>query len=72
MIEWRTSLYLWVQEQNVTAQAIYAARGGRCVGSSLISPPGGVPSRLNGAPVKLRYAWSVEQLVRLSSEHRGD
>jgi ribosomal protein S18 acetylase RimI-like enzyme len=53
----RTSLYLWVLEQNVDAQAFYHARGGRCVGRALVSPPGGNPSRLTGSPAKLRYAW---------------
>jgi ribosomal protein S18 acetylase RimI-like enzyme len=53
----RTGLYLWVLEQNVGAQAFYEARGGRCVGRGLASPPGGVASRLTGSPAKLRYAW---------------
>jgi len=69
VIEWRTGLYLWVQEQNVAAQAFYDARGGKCVDRALISPPGGVASRLNGSPAKLRYAWSVEQLARLYADH---
>jgi ribosomal protein S18 acetylase RimI-like enzyme len=55
----RTGLYLWVQEQNVAAQAFYAARGGTCVGRAAISPPGGIASRLTGSPAKLRYAWPV-------------
>jgi len=53
----RTGLYLWVLEQNVDAQAFYDARGGRCVGRRLASPPGGIASRLTGSPAKLRYAW---------------
>jgi ribosomal protein S18 acetylase RimI-like enzyme len=52
-----TGLYLWVLEQNVGAQAFYEARGGRCVGRGLVSPPGGIPSRVTGSPAKLRYAW---------------
>jgi ribosomal protein S18 acetylase RimI-like enzyme len=52
-----TGLYLWVLEQNVDAQAFYEARGGRCVGRGLVSPPGGIASRLTGSPAKLRYAW---------------
>ncbi|MDQ2760930.1 MAG: GNAT family N-acetyltransferase [Actinomycetota bacterium] len=64
VIERRTGLYLWVQEQNVAAQAFYEARGGECVDQAPIGLPGGVVSRLNGSPVKLRYAWSVEQLAR--------
>jgi ribosomal protein S18 acetylase RimI-like enzyme len=54
----RTGLYLWVLEQNVDAQAFYEARGGRCVGRGLASPPGAIASRLNGSPAKLRYAWT--------------
>ena len=53
----RTGLYVWVLEQNVDAQAFYEARGGSCVGRSLVSPPGGIASRLTGSPAKLRYAW---------------
>jgi ribosomal protein S18 acetylase RimI-like enzyme len=54
----RTGLYLWVLEQNVDAQAFYRARGGRCAGRGLVSPPGGITSRLAaGSPAKLRYAW---------------
>jgi hypothetical protein len=53
----RTGLYLWVLEQNVDAQAFYQARGGRCVGRGLASPPGAIASRLTGSPAKLRYAW---------------
>jgi GNAT superfamily N-acetyltransferase len=53
----RTGMYLWVLEQNVDAQAFYEARGGSCVERRLVSPPGGIASRLTGAPAKLRYAW---------------
>jgi ribosomal protein S18 acetylase RimI-like enzyme len=53
----RTGLYLWVLEQNVDAQAFYEARGGRCVGRGLASPPGGIANRITGSPAKLRYAW---------------
>jgi GNAT superfamily N-acetyltransferase len=52
-----TGLYLWVLEQNVDAHAFYEARGGRCVGRDLVTPPGGVAVRLAGSPAKLRYAW---------------
>jgi ribosomal protein S18 acetylase RimI-like enzyme len=54
----RTGLYVWVLEQNVEAQAFYEARGGRCAGRGLVSPPGGIASRVTGSPAKLRYAWS--------------
>jgi len=52
-----TGLYLWVLEQNVDGQAFYRARGGRCVDRDLVPAPGGVPSRLEGSPAALRYAW---------------
>ena len=68
-----TGLYLWVLEQNVEAQAFYAARGGRCVERHLASPPGGIARRLSGSPAKLRYAWpdpsdivALEQLMETS------
>jgi ribosomal protein S18 acetylase RimI-like enzyme len=52
-----SGLYLWVLEQNAAGQAFYAARGGACVERRAVLPPGGDPSRLNGAPMALRYAW---------------
>jgi ribosomal protein S18 acetylase RimI-like enzyme len=52
-----SGLYLWVLEQNVASQAFYEACGGQRVERAVASPPGGVPSRLNGSPTKLRYAW---------------
>lgn len=52
------AMYLWVLEQNSTAQAFYARHGGRCAERALVGAPGGVAGRLNGAPVKLRYVWS--------------
>jgi GNAT superfamily N-acetyltransferase len=53
----RTGLYLWVLEQNADARAFYDAHRWRCVGRSLLSPPGGIATRLSGSPAKLRYAW---------------
>jgi len=47
-----TGLYLWVLEQNTSAQAFYAALGGVCVERGLSAPPGG------GRPARLRYVWS--------------
>jgi GNAT superfamily N-acetyltransferase len=52
------SLYLWVLQQNTTAQQFYRACGARHVETALASPPGGDPTRLNGTPRKLRMAWS--------------
>lgn len=51
------AMYLWVLEQNPAAQAFYGAHGGRGAERALVSPPGGVPGRLNGQPAKLRYVW---------------
>jgi ribosomal protein S18 acetylase RimI-like enzyme len=59
-----TGLYLWVQEQNVAAQAFYRARGGAPVERAPIAPPGGIASRLTGAPAKLRYVWPAPEAVR--------
>jgi len=53
-----TGLYLWVLEQNTSGQAFYEALGGRRVERCPVTPPGGIPARLTGAPVKLRYAWT--------------
>jgi GNAT superfamily N-acetyltransferase len=51
-------VYLWVLEQNKSAQAFYLALGATYVGRGLARPPGDDPARLSGAPVKLRYAWA--------------
>ncbi|MBM0274290.1 GNAT family N-acetyltransferase [Micromonospora sp. STR1s_6] len=51
------SMYLWVLEQNVAAQAFYTAQGGRSVERAMVDPPGGDPERLAGTPAKLRYVW---------------
>jgi len=51
------SVYLWVLEQNTAAQQFYRAFGGTCVETAIVSPPGGVPTRLNGSPNKLRFTW---------------
>jgi hypothetical protein len=49
--------YLWVIEQNTAAQQFYQALGGTRVENAVVSPPGGVPARLNGSPRRLRFAW---------------
>ena len=60
-----SGLYLWVLEQNAGARAFYTARGGTCVETSLVSPPGGDPTRLNGSPISLRFVWpDPSRLVR--------
>ena len=58
-----SGLYLWVLEQNTPAQAFYEARGGTRVGRRLVSPPGGDPTRLNGAPSAFRYAWPNPRIL---------
>jgi hypothetical protein len=52
-----SGLYLWVLEQNAAAQAFYTAKGGTCVERAAVPPPGGDPTRLNGTPMALRFAW---------------
>ena len=52
-----SGLYLWVLQQNAAAQAFYTARGGICVETGVVSPPGGDPTRLHGSPTCLRFAW---------------
>jgi GNAT superfamily N-acetyltransferase len=52
-----TGLYLWVLEQNVDAQAFYARCRGTQVDTKLVSAPGGVAGRLNGAPNAFRIVW---------------
>ena len=54
----REPIYLWVLQQNTAAQDFYRAMGGACVEELPVLPPGGVPSRLNGRPRKLRFAWT--------------
>jgi GNAT superfamily N-acetyltransferase len=53
-----SGLYLWVLEQNCAARAFYEALGASPAGRERVTPPGGVPGRLNGAPFKLRYSWA--------------
>ena len=63
----RTGLYLWVNQQNPDAQAFYEAHGGQEVGNRPSTAPGGVPGRLHGSPIALRYAWP-DSSVLLSSQ----
>ena len=61
-------LYLWVLEQNARARAFYEALGASLVAGERVTEPGGVPGRLQGAPLKLRYAWAdAAVLVRTAS-----
>jgi ribosomal protein S18 acetylase RimI-like enzyme len=51
------AMYLWVLEQNTSAQEFYRAFGGTCVETAKVGAPGGDPARLNGTPAKLRVSW---------------
>jgi GNAT superfamily N-acetyltransferase len=51
------AMYLWVLEQNTSAQHFYFAAGASAVETSTVPPPGGDPTRLNGSPKCLRMAW---------------
>ena len=51
------AMYLWVLRQNTAAQRFYVASGAVCAETGTAAPPGGDPSRLNGAPGKLRLSW---------------
>lgn len=55
--------YLWVLEQNTTARRFYRARGGAHVEQAPVPPPGGMPSRLDGAPTMFRIAWPDASVV---------
>lgn len=57
--------YLWVLEQNAAAQQFYRARGGTCVEKAPVPPPGDVPSRLGGAPARLRMVWPDASVLAL-------
>ncbi|MFI7060207.1 GNAT family N-acetyltransferase [Kribbella sp. NPDC050124] len=51
------AMYLWVLQQNTSAQDFYVARGGVQVETATVPPPGGDPTRLNGSPKCLRMSW---------------
>jgi len=60
-------LYLWVQEQNTTAQAFYAARHGRSGDRAPITLPAGDQRNLDGHPFKLRVSWRDPAALLLPS-----
>jgi len=51
------AMYLWVLHQNTAAQQFYLAVGAANVETAPVPPPGGDPTRLNGAPDCFRMAW---------------
>jgi ribosomal protein S18 acetylase RimI-like enzyme len=57
--------HLWVLKQNAAAQQFYRARGGASAEEAPVPPPGGVSSRLNGAPAMLRIAWPNASVLAL-------
>jgi predicted N-acetyltransferase YhbS len=63
-----TGLYLWVLEQNVAAQRFYTTRDGLVVETAAAQPPGGNPEWLNGAPLKLRIAWTDLRVLAVGGE----
>jgi ribosomal protein S18 acetylase RimI-like enzyme len=65
-----SGIWLWVLEQNEAAQAFYLSRGGVLCGHELAAPPGGDPRNLDGAPRKIRVAWSDPAASILSERHR--
>jgi GNAT superfamily N-acetyltransferase len=52
------TMYLWVLQQNTAAQQFYRASGAAGAETATVSAPGGDPTRLSGAPRKLRMVWS--------------
>jgi GNAT superfamily N-acetyltransferase len=67
-----TAMYLWVLEQNLPAQAFYESQGGSCVERAQVPAPGGVPERLQGSPVGLRYMWADAVQRTTSSPSKAD
>ena len=53
----RNAMYLWVLQQNVSAQQFYRRCGATQVETAPVSPPGGDPARLCGQPRMLRMTW---------------
>jgi ribosomal protein S18 acetylase RimI-like enzyme len=67
-----SGVFLWVLERNQPAQAFYLSRGGTLCGRELASPPGGDPRNLDGAPRKIRVAWSDPRaLIRREGDHHA-
>jgi ribosomal protein S18 acetylase RimI-like enzyme len=61
------AVYLWVLQQNRSAQAFYLSRGGQICGRKLVSPPGGDPRNLDGTPAGLRVAWKHPTTLLLAA-----
>lgn len=61
-----SGLYLWVLEQNESAQSFYTALGGVCVERDVVPAPGGVAGRLNGSPGCLRFSWPDSRTLSIT------
>lgn len=62
----QSPLHLWVLQQNERAQRFYDAVGGTPADLRPVPDVGGVPGRLNGRPLALRYVWpQPSQLAQL-------
>lgn len=64
------AMYLWVLEQNISAQQFYRACGGAHVETAEVPPPGGDPARLNGSPRGLRMAWPDASRFQIDGPNR--
>lgn len=58
-----SGLYLWVLEQNRAAQGFYQALGGAPADSEPVRPVNGVPDRLQGSPIGIRYVWADPSIL---------
>jgi ribosomal protein S18 acetylase RimI-like enzyme len=64
----QAGIYLWVLEQNEAAQSFYRSRGGTLAGREPATPPHGDPRNLDGAPTKIRVAWSDPAALMLARD----
>jgi GNAT superfamily N-acetyltransferase len=73
VLQWSSlsGLYLWVLEQNSAAQAFYSVRGGESVERDDVPAPGGDPTRLNGKPACLRFAWRDPSSLLMDHDHQS-
>jgi GNAT superfamily N-acetyltransferase len=64
-----SGLYLWVLEQNRAAQGFYQALGGTPADSEPVRPVNGVPGRLQGSPIGIRYVWADPSILAARPIH---
>jgi ribosomal protein S18 acetylase RimI-like enzyme len=65
-------IYLWVLEQNRSAQAFYLSRGGQICARELVPAPGGEARNLNGTPFGLKVAWRDSSALLLADQFPTD